>query len=66
MERINPLGWFKQVCDPRKATNRYWNFDYMMEVVFGGMLSGCKTLRAVETFSEVMANGCPTRPCMMC
>lgn len=59
LERINPLGWFKQVCDPRKATNRYWNFDYMMEVVFGGMLSGCKTLRAVETFSEVYGERVP-------
>lgn len=53
LERLDPSTWFKHVRDPRKPTNRYWNFGYLMEVLFTGMLSGCPTLRAVETLSEV-------------
>ena len=53
LKRLDPSRWFKQVRDPRKPTNRYWNFGYLMEVLFTGMLSGCPTLRAVETLSEV-------------
>jgi len=53
LERLDPSTWFKHVRDPRKPTNRYWNFGYLMEVLFTGMLSGCPTLRAVETLSEI-------------
>lgn len=59
LERLDPLRWFKQVRDRRKPTNRYWHFGYLMEVVFAGMLSGCKTLRAVETFSEIYEQRVP-------
>jgi len=38
--------------DPRSAVNRQWDFGYVMQMLFFGILSGCKTLREVETFSE--------------
>lgn len=45
--------WCKQLDDPRSLVNRVWSFDYLLEVLYGGMLSGCKTLREVETFSDI-------------
>ncbi len=53
LKRLGAQAWFKQLKDPRSPVNRIWTFDYILEVLYGGMLSGCKTLRAVETFSEI-------------
>jgi len=38
--------------DPRSLTNLKWRFDYLMNMTFYGMLTGQKTLRHVEDFSE--------------
>ena len=44
---------FEQLLqDPRSPINQEWNFGYVMQMLFFGILSGCKTLREVETFSE--------------
>jgi len=53
LQRIRPNRWFAKVKDPRATTNRRWELGYLLEVITAGMLSGCKTLREVETFSEV-------------
>lgn len=53
LKRLGSQTWFKQLNDPRSTVNRIWSFEYMLEVLYGGMLSGCKTLRAVETFSDI-------------
>jgi hypothetical protein len=53
LERIDPRRWFRAVVDPRHSTNLFWPFAYLQEVLFGGMLSGARHLRAVETFSEI-------------
>lgn len=38
--------------DPRSPVNRQWTFNYLLQMLLLGMLSGCKTLREIETFSE--------------
>lgn len=53
LQRIRPSRWFAKVKDPRASTNQRWELSYLLEVLTAGMLSGCKTLREVETFSEV-------------
>lgn len=53
LKRLGSQTWFKQVNDPRSHVNRVWRFEYLLEVLYGAMLSGCKTLREVETFSEL-------------
>lgn len=53
LQRIRPSRWYAKIKDPRAETNRYWRFDYLLEVLCAGMLSGCKTLREVETLSEI-------------
>ncbi len=52
-------AWFTQLDDPRSPVNRVWSFDYLLEVLYSGMLSGCKTLREVETFSDIYAERIP-------
>jgi hypothetical protein len=53
LQRIRPSRWFAKVKDPRASINQRWELPYLLEVLTAGMLSGCKTLREVETFSEV-------------
>ena len=53
LKRLVSQAWFKQIDDPRSSVNRVWRFEYILEVLFGAMLSGCKTLREVETFSDI-------------
>jgi len=52
LKRLGSLAGFKQLNDPRSTVNRIGSFEYRLEVLYGEMLSGCKTLRAVETFSD--------------
>ena len=53
LARLGFPAWFKQIDDPRSPINCLWSFDYMLEVLYCGMLSGCKTLRDVGTFSDI-------------
>lgn len=52
LERTVKIEWSKVLKDPRSLTNMKWRFDYLMNMTFYGMLTGQKTLRHVEDFSE--------------
>lgn len=52
LERTARFKWEEVLEDPRAQVNREWSFNYLMNVLWHGMLSGCKNLRAVEDFSE--------------
>ena len=52
LERTVKIQWSKVLKDPRSLTNMKWRFDYLMNMTFYGMLTGQKTLRHVEDFSE--------------
>lgn len=59
IERVLPKDWWKCLKDYRYRSNREWNFGYVLEVLISGALSGCKTLREVETLSELYAERVP-------
>lgn len=59
IDRVLPKGWWKCLKDYRYRSNREWNFGYVLEVLLAGALSGCKTLREVETLSELYAERIP-------
>lgn len=44
--------WSAILEDPRSQVNRVWDFDYLMNMIWHGMLTTCLHLRAVEDFSE--------------
>ena len=52
LERIIKFDWSKVLKDPRSLINMKWRFNYLMDMIFYGMLTGQKTLRHVEDFSE--------------
>ena len=52
LERTAKFNWSKILKDPRSTINREWNFDYLMNMLFYGMLTGQTHLRAVEDLSE--------------
>lgn len=52
LQRTAKISWEKTLRDPRSRINRTWNFSYLMNILWFGMLSGCKNLREVEDFSE--------------
>jgi hypothetical protein len=49
--RTLKIKWNQILDDPRRKSK--WNFGYLMQILFYGLLSGCENLRAVETFSEM-------------
>lgn len=53
LKRMKLSQLWNKLSDPRDSRNRKWSFDYIMNVVVIGMLSGCKNLRAVEDLSEI-------------
>ena len=53
INRVLPDKWWKCLKDSRYRKNKEWNFGYVMEVLLAGALSGCKTLREIETLSEL-------------
>jgi predicted transposase YbfD/YdcC len=57
--RVFKTEWFSQVKDGRHKRNRIWNFEYALEVLLVGMLSGAKTLREVETESMLYGERLP-------
>ena len=59
IERVLEKDWWKCLKDYRYRTSREWNFGYVLEVLMAGSLTGCKTLREVETLSEVYADRVP-------
>lgn len=59
VERVLAKDWWKCLTDHRHRKNRVWNFGYIFEVLLAGALSGCKTLREVETLSELYAQRIP-------
>lgn len=52
LKRTVKIEWSKVLNDPRSLTNMKWRFNYLMDMIFYGMLTGQKTLRHVEDFSE--------------
>ncbi|MCA9330294.1 ISAs1 family transposase [Candidatus Saccharibacteria bacterium] len=60
LKRVSKYKWKKIFKDPRRNNaNKKWDFQYLMEVVFLGMLSGCKNLREVESLSESLKERIP-------
>ncbi len=49
--RVFKSDWIKGVKDGRSNKNQIWTFEYAMEVLLVGLLSGAKTLREIETKS---------------
>ena len=56
IERVLDKNWWQCFKDYRYRANKEWNLGYILEVLLAGALSGCKTLREVETLSEVYAD----------
>lgn len=52
LERNAKFNWSKILKDPRSEINKEWNFEYLMKMLFYGMLTGQPNLRAVEDLSE--------------
>ena len=52
IKRTAKFQWGKILLDPRSSTNLIWTFPYLIEILWYGMLMGCKNLREVEDFSE--------------
>ena len=50
--RTANVNFERLLDDPRSPINQQWNFGYVMQMLFFAILSGCKTLREVETFTE--------------
>jgi hypothetical protein len=59
IERVLPAKWWRGLKDYRFSANQQWNFGYIMEVLLAGALSGQKTLRDVETLSELYSQRIP-------
>jgi len=49
--RVFKTEWFSQVRDGRSQKNRIWNFNYALEILLVGLMSGARTLRDIETQS---------------
>jgi len=50
--RTIPHKFDRILEDPRSTVNQEWNFGYVIKMLLFGILSGCKTLRDIETFTE--------------
>ena len=59
VKRVLSPNWCKCLKDFRSGGNCEWNFQYIMEVLIAGAFSGCKTLRDVETLSEIYGERVP-------
>lgn len=59
VERVLAKDWASGIADYRYRASREWNLGYIMEVLMAGALMGCKTLREIETVSEVYADRVP-------
>ena len=57
--RVFKSDWFSAVKDGRSKKNQIWNFDYALEVLLVGLLSGAKTLREIETQSMLYEERLP-------
>jgi len=59
VERVLPRTWSRCIKDFRFSASREWNLEYVLEVLLAGALTGCKTLRDVETLSELYGERIP-------
>ena len=57
--RVLDKDWWRCIKDFRCRSNTQWSLGYILEVLLAGALSGCKTLREVETLSEIYADRVP-------
>jgi hypothetical protein len=57
--RVLDKNWWRCIKDFRYRSNTQWSLGYVLEVLLAGALSGCKTLREVETLSEIYADRVP-------
>ena len=59
LKRIDIGRICRALKDPRVEGRSTWGFGYVTEVVVGGMLSGIRTLRELETYSELYEERIP-------
>lgn len=59
LKRTADFIWSKILYDPRSYINQEWNFEYLMRIIWIGMLSGKLNLRMLEDFSEGYAERVP-------
>ncbi len=59
LERTAKFLWDKILLDSRSSINVIWNFGYIIDILWYGMLLGCKNLREVEDFSECYSERVP-------
>lgn len=59
LKRTLSPDWWKGLKDCRTGGNRKWTFQYMMEVLMAGAFCACKTLRDVETLSDLYGERVP-------
>jgi len=53
LERVIKIKWDKILKNPaKKEKSCTWNFGYVMQMLFYGLLTGCRNLRELETFTE--------------
>lgn len=52
-KRVLQKSWWRCVEDTRRIASITWHAGYALEVLLAGILSGCRTLREIETFSEM-------------
>lgn len=57
--RVCNYRWERVLKDPRVEGRSDWGFSYLLKVAFSGILSGCRTLREVENFSEILGDRVP-------
>lgn len=59
LRRVCNYRWDRVLKDPRCVGRTEKSFNFLMKVAFSGLLAGCRTLRAVENFSEILGERVP-------
>lgn len=59
IRRVLDTDWSKCIPDFRYRRSTAWNLGYVLEILMAGALSGCKTLRDIETLSEIYGQRVP-------
>jgi predicted transposase YbfD/YdcC len=59
VDRVLPKDWSSGISDPRSDKGKVWNLKYVLEILLAGALTGSKTLRSLETLSEIYEERIP-------
>ena len=57
--RLLKNRWDEVLEDPRVEGRSRWSFHHLLKVTLSGVLAGCKTLREIENFSEILGRRVP-------